>query len=509
MINLLKKLLLPSLKSYKNNDSRKINNLNVLLINLLLFLFLNVILRIFFLYKQSYDIAFSISEILKLFFIGATFDIIFFSYFLLIPTLYSILSYSISHRPINRIIVKSYYLLMVFIILFGFVSEIIFWDEFQSRFNFIAVDYLIYTTEVINNIVESYPVYKVLLLIMILAIMIFIFVNKKFNFYQSKVEKLLFFRARLPIILSVLGLIAIDLSLIDSEKNTEISQNQYINEIAKNGPYQLFSAYRNNEINFSQLYQNIEQKDALNKVRSIIAKQDKYNKFLNNQDLSRLINRPQSKNGEKKYNIMLVVEESLSADFMEYFGNKDNITPNLDKLAKESLFFTNLKATGTRTVRGLEAISLSIPPTPGNSIVRRKNNDNLFNIASPLKLRGYQAKFIYGGDGYFDNMNDFFFNNGFEIVDRGKFDKEEISFSNAWGVADEDLFDRTIKEADKSYNNNKNFINLILTTSNHRPFTYPDGKIDIASKTNRSGAVKYADYAIGKFIEKAKGKKVV
>ena len=103
---------------------------------------------------------------------------------------------------------------------------------------------------------------------------------------------------------------------------------------------------------------------------------------------------------------------------MQNFGNQENITLNLDKLAKNGLFFSSLKTTGTRTVRGLEALSLSIPPTPGNSIVRRPKNENLFNISSPLKDRGYESKFIYGGDGYFDNMDYFFENNGFQIVDR-------------------------------------------------------------------------------------------
>lgn len=104
---------------------------------------------------------------------------------------------------------------------------------------------------------------------------------------------------------------------------------------------------------------------------------------------------------------MFVVIESMSAEFMQAFGNEENITPNLDNLSKRGLFFKDLYATGTRTIRGMEALVLSIPPTPGNSIVRRPNNENLFNISSPLNERGYDSKFIYGGFGYFDNMNYF------------------------------------------------------------------------------------------------------
>jgi phosphoglycerol transferase MdoB-like AlkP superfamily enzyme len=124
-----------------------------------------------------------------------------------------------------------------------------------------------------------------------------------------------------------------------------------------------------------------------------------------------------------------------------------------------------------------------------------------------MKDRGYDTKFLYGGRGYFDNMNYFFSHNGFDIIDKGSFTKEEITFSNAWGLCDEDVFRKAIKEADKSSASGRPFFSFILTTSNHRPFTYPDGRIDIPSrdgKAGRSGGVKYADYAIGKLISDAR-----
>lgn len=111
-----------------------------------------------------------------------------------------------------------------------------------------------------------------------------------------------------------------------------------------------------------------------------------------------------------------------------------------------------------------------------------------------------------GGYGYFDNMNAFFARNGFDIIDRARIEKSEIHFANIWGVCDEDMFARAIKEADQSHRSGKPFMQLIMTTSNHRPFTYPDGRIDIASHSGRLGGVKYADYSVGKLIEAAKQK---
>jgi phosphoglycerol transferase MdoB-like AlkP superfamily enzyme len=189
---------------------------------------------------------------------------------------------------------------------------------------------------------------------------------------------------------------------------------------------------------------------------------------------------------------------------MGKFGNRQNITPNLDKLADNSIFFTNLYAVGTRTVRGLEAITLSVPPSPGSSIIRRPNNQSLFNISTIFNNQGYDVNFIFGGYSYFDNLQNYFQGHGYNIVDRANLKSNEISFSNIWGVADEDILIKSLEIADQSYESGKPFFSLIMTTSNHRPYTFTEGRIDMPSGSGRDAAVKYTDYAIGKFLELAK-----
>ena len=468
---------------------------------LMIFATLSFLIRTFFFIRQRAEIDFSILNLVEAYAIGFFFDILALAYIAALPiAYYTFVPNKFFNSAKHQIANKIFYFVFLFVIIFSVFSEITFWDEFQTRFNFIAVDYLIYTTEVIANIMESYPMGLLVSLIALVSGAIFFFSYKKIVIvkeenFLSRLKKFAVYAVALTI-----GFFA-----IDSSKVTRISPNNYVNEIASNGIYQLFSAYRNNQIDYDSLYAGQDLKVATDNLRSLILRQEPRSKFLNEDDIAREI--PQAKSGpEKKYNVILVSIESMSADFMKAFGSTENITPNLDALAKQGLLFTHLKATGTRTVRGLEALSLGVPPTPGNSIVRRPNNENLFNISSPLLDRDYQAKFLYGGDGYFDNMNYFFGNNGFEIVDRPKFAKNEITFSNAWGVADEDLFNKAISEADKSFAAGKPFLNFIMTTSNHRPFTYPNGKIDIDSKTGRNGAVKYTDYAIGKLVEEAKKK---
>ena len=208
---------------------------------------------------------------------------------------------------------------------------------------------------------------------------------------------------------------------------------------------------------------------------------------------------------EQHKNVVLISVESLSAEFMAAYGNTEGITPFLDSLAQKSIFLTNLYATGNRTVRGLEALTLCLPPTPGESIVKRKDNKDKFTTGSVFKSKGYSVKYLYGGYSYFDNMKDFFAGNGYEIVDRDNFTPEEITFANIWGVSDEDMARKAIKEMNAQAKTGKPFFNHWMTVSNHRPFTYPEGRIDIpGTAKSRSGGVKYTDYALKLFFELAK-----
>ncbi|MES1218611.1 MAG: LTA synthase family protein, partial [Bacteroidota bacterium] len=282
------------------------------------------------------------------------------------------------------------------------------------------------------------------------------------------------------------------------------SKNNYTNELAGNGAYDFVQAFKNNELGFYSYYKTIPDSAAFSSMRKQL--QVPNSEYLTNDlfDLRRVITYPGT---EKKMNVVLISVESLSASFMAAFGNTKGITPRLDSLASKGMLFTNLYASGTRTVRGLEALSLSIPPLPGESIVKRPGNENLFSLGSVFKNKGYNTRFIYGGYGYFDNMNYFFSNNGYEVTDRTALKENEIHYANIWGVADEDLFTLALKTMDADYKNGKPFFSQVMTVSNHRPFTYPEGRIDIPPSTqSRDGAVKYTDYAIGRFIDEASKK---
>lgn len=442
-------------------------------------------------------------DLFKIFVFGWYNDTINFGYIAIPITLYLVLvPEKLYHTKLQKILTHLFCFIIISIFSFQAHAEWFFWNEFSTRFNFIAVDYLVYTKEVLGNIRESYPMHLVYSSVLFFAGIVYLFffqLLKRVDYLNHRES----FTHRLKVGAMILVL-PLSSFFIFENLFRKVSDNQMVNELSYNGLYQLFHAFRHNELDYYSFYKTLDDK----KVWSLMAKKligNKVEEKINKDGL--LVSRQIKENGpEKRYNVMFVAVESLAASFMKEFGNNQNITPHLDELTKKALFFSNIYATGNRTIRGMEALTLSIPPTPGYSIVKRPNNDNLFSIGKVFKDRGYETKFIYGGYGYFDNMNAFFGGNNFEVVDRTNFTKDEYFMANIWGVDDESLFTKAIKEADKSFAEKKPFFSFVMTTSNHRPYTYPEGRIDIPSHTSREGAVKYTDYSIHKFLKDSESK---
>lgn len=399
---------------------------------------------------------------------------------------------------VSRYLIVGFYFIAVYVVLFDVAAEWFFWDEFTCRFNFVAVDYLVYTHELVGNIYESYHVGFILPAMLVLAAGI-VFLTRRW--FLRMFDEPSAMRQRLAPAAVWLAVAGLSLLLV-SESWAAAGRNQINNELAKNGLSSLVNAFLNNSIDYQQFYISHDDKQVLQRLRKLIKTDNSTFVSDDPQDITRQIT---NEGPERQANVVVLVIESLSAEFMGVFGNNQHLTPNLDALSKECMFFTNFYATGTRTDRGLEAISLSIPPTPGRSLLKRPDNAGLFSIGHLFASRGYETKFIYGGFNRFDNMDGFFKGNGFATVERSDFRKDEITFANAWGVCDEDLFNRTLRECDASAARGKKFFSVVMTTSNHRPFTYP-AKVDIPSGQGRSGGVKYADYALGDLLQKARQK---
>jgi phosphoglycerol transferase MdoB-like AlkP superfamily enzyme len=465
-----------------------------------LFVVLSFLTRVALLLKSCDVVDWSLRGLAGAFAFGFLYDFVTASYCSIPVLLYlMILPDAIFKTRVHRCLTLIFYFSAIYALLFDAVAEWFFWEEFGVRFNFIAVDYLIYTKELIGTIKESYPMAAIYAgLFMGTALLFFVFyrigwVKLWLTSSASRKNSLAYGIGLL--LFPLLATFAVDNRTVDG------FGNNYNQELARNGIYSFVAAFRNNELDYDAFYVREDITQDFRRLKKILKSDDAI--FLSEKptDITRLIRHEAE---PKRYNVIQITVESLSSEFLGVFGNPKKLTPNIDAMAREGVLFTNFHATGNRTDRGMEALTLSVPPTPGRSIVKRPHNEHLFSLGSILRPRGYDTTFIYSGYGYFDNMNYFFGNNGYRVVDRASVSREDITFANIWGACDEDLYNWVLREADNSYTKGKPFFHFVMTTSNHRPFTYPEGKIDIPSHTGREGAVKYTDYAIGQFIARAK-----
>ena len=431
---------------------------------------------------------------------GALNDLAALVFVLLLPaTLILLPSNRFLSHPVGRLYARSILFLYAFILVFTGFAEYFFWDEFRSRFNFIAVDYLIYTTEMLNNILESYPMLPLMLGVLLLAAgasaLLWRWIRRgggsDSEYAPESARKSGSARIR---ILGMGGLYAAAALVFLLFTPFGGNQNRYWNEYAKNGVYEIFSAYLNNQLDYRAFYQTMDKREAFTLVQGEITDVKKTFTLPKGENLVRITG---ASSPELRPNVILVIMESMGRNWLGEY------TPNLNELAKNGLSFSNMLSTGTRTVRGLEGVMLGVPPTPGNSIVRRPGFDHLFNLGTEFRHKGYDLKFIYGGIGFFDNMNAFFEGNGYTVVDKLGFAKANKTFATAWGQCDEDLFAESLAQADASHAAGKPFQQVLLTTSNHRPFTYPEGRVALKPGSSRRGAVSYSDYAIGNFMREA------
>ncbi len=272
----------------------------------------------------------------------------------------------------------------------------------------------------------------------------------------------------------------------------QTSDNVYYNELQANGLYKFYEAFLKNELDYMQFYRTLPEDRAAALVHDEYRSEGQNHRYIT------------SPNEERHPNIVLVTLESMSASFMARYGSSDGLTPRLDSLCGKALVFDRLFATGNRTVRGLEAVTLSLPPCPGTKHHQTPPQRRDALHGRPAARQGYAVQYFYGGNSYFDNMETFFGGNGYEIVDQKQYAPDEITFQNIWGVSDEDSYAKAIRTLGQRARSGRPFFAHVMTVSNHRPYTYPAGRIPIPNDAkSRAGGVMYSDYALGEFLDAA------
>ncbi|MBG0761206.1 hypothetical protein BOO22_17525 [Vibrio cidicii] len=375
--------------------------------------------------------------------------------------------------------------------------------EYDLRPNRLFVEYLIYPKEVFSMLWSGY---KLELFIGLIGSVATLWFGWKWSGTVTAQTQQVKWRWRPVLVVAVviLGVLGARSSLGHRPLNPAMvafSSDPLVNDLVLNSAYSVFFAINNmkSERSAVQFYGKMDANRVIELVKQSSAKEQ----YLPG-SLPTLNFNPATHQGKKK-NLVILLQESLGSRFVGGLGGLP-LTPNLDQLLKEGWSFTQMYATGTRSVRGIEAVTTGFPPTPSRAVVKlSKSQTGFFTIADLLQKKGYHTQFIYGGEAHFDNMKSFFLGNGFEqIVDEPQYDNPE--FKGSWGVSDEDLYTKADQEFTRLNQQGKPFFSLVFTSSNHSPFEYPAGKIEPydAQFNTRNNAVKYSDYALGTFFDKAK-----
>ena len=397
-------------------------------------------------------------------------------------------------RPSRWFIEFCWLVAFCFVPLFAII-ESLFFTEFDGRLNYIAFEYLVYPTEVCCNLWQSFPIIELTSFVVLFGGGTWWVLRRRFH---RVLENQMPLRQRVGVFAGVWTLIG-GLWLTSGMGSMSVTTNRTANECAGNGVYSFLYHAWSCHFDYEQLYLAIKPEIAAAEIRQrVITAADKWHENSQN-PFDRTVRQAEPR---RDWNVVIVLEESLGSDFIGALGDDRGLTPCLDKLASQGLLFDNFFATGNRTARALEAVTASLPPIPTESILKRNHSQHVYTLAHVLADRGYNRLFMTAGRGVFDGVKSFMTANGFNRFVEQK-DFVNPAFVNAWGVSDEDLFNKALTELDGLHDEGQPFLACLLTVSNHLPFTYPDGRIDRpSSEQTRENAVRYADWSIGQFFDK-------
>jgi phosphoglycerol transferase MdoB-like AlkP superfamily enzyme len=407
-------------------------------------------------------------------------------------------------RRIGAWLVPAYLALVCALGLFVEASTLAFIREFDVRPNYLFVEYLAYPKEIFAMLGSSH-----LEELVAFTAMAGLVGWKAFGWLRRDpaLDQRVSWRFGWAVtpILAVLVALTIR-STLDHRPvnpgNAAFSQDAMVNQLALNSPYTLlYDIYerRRDQYNEGVSYGEMPANETL----AVILEEAGLGPDGIHADIPTLHFQRATFRRERPLNLVIIVEESLGAEFVGSLGGQD-LTPEIDRLADKGIWLERLYATGIRSVRGIETVVTGFPPTPRLAVVKLAETQiGFFTLPGLLHESGYDTQFFYGGRAHFDNMRRFFMNNGFRsIVDQADFVSPE--WVGAWGVSDGDLFRRAHEEFESA--GDQPFFALIFTTTHHAPFEIPEGKVKPidGADGDRATAVRYADHALGRFLDLAR-----
>ena len=436
---------------------------------------------------------------------GVRADLILLGYFIALPVLLAPLLANASFASAWKWLTNCWATFALMFIVFMELSSPQFIMQYDVRPNRLFIEYLSYPREVFATLWNGFRT-AVILGIVTTAVLTLLF----FHLFRRASSEMKFWRIRTLLLTWPLICVAVVAQVRSTTGHRPANPAMFaltgdamVNSLIINSGWSVLDAVNSlrKEANSSEIYGRLPASQVLTEIKA--APWLRHHVFPN-ENLPTLHHQEAAIKRDRPLNLVIVLQESLGATFVESLGGLP-VTPELEKLKEQGWWFEQLYATGTRSVRGIEAVISGYPPTPARSVVKLSlAQRNFYTLAAGLGRQGYHTEFVYGGEAHFDNMRSFFTGNGFQQI----VDLQQMSphFVGSWGASDEDLFDKSLERLKSLHAQKKPFLSLIFTSSNHEPFEFPDEKIGLYEQPKQTvnNAVKYADFALGKFIREAR-----
>ena len=429
----------------------------------------------------------SFSEVISIFSYGAKLDLSTTGYLLLLPTLLLILN-SFLKRNIAQKPLLIYTSILLFALSFLAILDASLYGHWGNKLDIYGMVYVNNLGEVLNFI----P----LKTLVINTLSFFTLFLASYFFYQKKIHPLLKEHEKNYTVLPLTFLLLAGLSILPIRggvgmnplnlSNVYFSNNAYANHSAINILWNVAYTFSERE----KLYQSFKYISAP-KVEPLF-------KSLYPQE-SPAPNILKSKTP----NIVFLILESFTSKLIDKKWNGVEITPHLNQLTKEGIYFSNFYASGDRTDEGLVSILSGFPAQPLSYIINYQNKTaKLPSLVQDLKKMNYVTSFYYGGDINFANMKSYLLQSGVEkIVAKEYFPSEQ--FNAKWGVHDHFVFEKLLSDIQVS---EQPFFKILLSLSSHPPFDTPIPTVIEGTDDNSlfANSANYTDQAIGDFISKLK-----
>jgi len=423
-----------------------------------------------------------------------------------------ITNYSFFKYHIYQKIATIYSLIIYLILTLFFLFDFGYYDYLSIRLDASSLRFLSNLKISGQVLLESYPVYKGLLGVLLLCYIIFkiakqiyLYFNNQKTFISNKIKSFYFITTFLLLSFGIYSSI-VHYPLRWSE--AFFSKNNAVNQFTLNPVLYFFDsfAYRSEGVNmdeFKKYYPVIADHLGLPKDRVSFERKVTFDTKYT-----------------KKPNVVIVMMESVGVKPMSFYGNAIQSTPILDSLIIKSVSFPNFYVHKSGTAASVFA---SVTGLPDIESVRTASRNPLLQDQRILfdQFTEYEKLYFLGGSANWANIRSIFQSNikGLKIFEEGSYETEKRA--DVWGIDDYELFKETNKELEKLAKQNKPFVAYIQTASNHMPFTVPNKKESYKPLKDseiskqllaKSGfksvaqlnALRYLDFNIGRFLKRTK-----